>query len=79
MELSIKAKITWSGDGMQPGPPDVVVVYMGETAIAELPITAAPSRAGNGDDSEFLEDEDRRMIEETVAPFLRKIFKVEED
>lgn len=74
IDLGLRAEITWSGDGMQPGPPDVVIVYMGEARIAELPITASPSRAGDGDDHEFFEDEDRRMTEETVAPFIRRLF-----
>ena len=79
IDLGLRAEITWSGDGMQPGPPDVVIVYMGETVIAELPITSSPSRAGDGDDREYFEDEDRRMTEETVSPFFRRIFSTDED
>lgn len=79
VDLGLRAEITWSGGGMQPGPPDVVVVTMGGTVIAELPITAEASRAGDGDDSRFREDEDRRMAEETVAPFLRRIFSTATD
>jgi hypothetical protein len=79
IELGLRAEITWSGGGMQPGPPDVVIVRMGETQIAELPITADRNRAGDGDDSTYFYAEDRRVVEETVAPFLRRLFSTDKD
>ena len=55
--------------------PRVVTVHFGETLIATLP-PVRESRAGHGDDSTFFDAEDRAIVEETVAPYLARLFTV---
>lgn len=76
VELPLTAVIGWSETAINLGGSDYdrVHLYLGETQIAELPVTAEPSRAGHGDDSSFFEAEERRIIEETIAPYLQRIF-----
>lgn len=82
MELKLIAYLGWSTElaarsnsSLAETKEDIVVVRLGNTEIARLPITAEPSRAGHGDDSTFFESEERRIIEETIAPYLTEIFE----
>ena len=50
-----------------------VVVYFGDEFIANLP-PVTTSRAGHGDDSTYFKSEDERIVDETVAPYLRRVF-----
>lgn len=64
MKIKLEATQDWSE-------PRLVTLSLGGTTIATLkPVTK--SRAGHGDDSSFFESEDRRVVEETVADFLRR-------
>ncbi len=53
--------------------PEVVIVFFGDTEIISLP-PIRKSRAGHGDDSSYFQQEERAIVEETVAPLLRRLF-----
>ncbi len=53
--------------------PRVVMVFFGDTEIISLP-PVRESRAGHGDDSSYFAQEEQTIIEETVAPLLRRLF-----
>lgn len=77
MRLELEAELGWSEEALgRSGYSDYdqVTVSLGGTPVAVLPITAEPSRAGHGDDSTYFKAEERRVVEETVAPFLRRLF-----
>lgn len=75
-DFPLTASLNWSKDRLQSGDLeyDVIEVYLGDTHIATLPITAEPSRAGHGDDSTYFASEERRILTETLAPYLQHIF-----
>jgi hypothetical protein len=78
VRLELEAELGWSLESLERegySEYDQVTVSLGGTAVAVLPLTAAPSRAGHGDDSTYFKAEERRMVEETVAPFLRRLFE----
>jgi hypothetical protein len=74
MKVALTADLGWEFQGEGRDGKEVVVVWFGDAEIAKLP-PARKSRAGHGDDSSFFDAEEQAIVEETVAPFLRRIFE----
>jgi hypothetical protein len=61
--------------------PPYVTIEFGDTEIARLdPATydVKPSDYGHGDDSSYLDSENKRIAEETAAAYVRRMFALAE-
>ncbi len=64
----------FSGEyGGDEGVPRQVIVFFGNEEIITLP-PIRKSHASHGDDTGFFQEEERSIVEETVAPLLRRLF-----
>ncbi len=68
--LEVEYNFYWPGAD---GP--MVSVSLGDTLIAAL-VPCRVNKAGHGDDSSYFKREEQDIAEETVAPYLRKLFDV---